>query len=48
LGLSICRAIIEAHGGTINVSNRAGGGAVFGVALPMQELPTSIEPEAIG
>jgi two-component system sensor histidine kinase KdpD len=34
LGLAICRGIVEAHGGTIDVDNRAGGGAVFRVAIP--------------
>ena len=29
LGLAICKAIIEAHGGSIWAANRAGGGAVF-------------------
>lgn len=34
LGLSIAGAIIEAHGGTIRVDDRVGGGAVFTVELP--------------
>ncbi len=34
LGLAIARAIIEAHGGTIAVANRAEGGARFTVSLP--------------
>ncbi|HYP07947.1 MAG TPA: ATP-binding protein, partial [Bryobacteraceae bacterium] len=36
LGLAICRAIAEAHRGTIEAFNRAGGGAVFRVRLPME------------
>ncbi|HVX65743.1 MAG TPA: ATP-binding protein, partial [Bryobacteraceae bacterium] len=35
LGLPICRAIVEAHRGTIEAFNREGGGAVFRVRLPM-------------
>ncbi|MEP6962736.1 MAG: ATP-binding protein, partial [Acidobacteriota bacterium] len=34
LGLAICRAIVEAHRGTINAFNRSGGGAVFRIRLP--------------
>ncbi len=29
IGLSVCAAIIQAHGGTIEAGNREGGGAVF-------------------
>lgn len=42
LGLSICRAIIEAHGGDIFVSNRNQGGAVFQLHLPVRECPPAI------
>jgi signal transduction histidine kinase len=35
LGLAISRRIIEAHGGTIGVSNQAGGGCRVEVSLPL-------------
>jgi signal transduction histidine kinase len=34
LGLKITRAIVEAHDGSIEVTNRAGGGARFRIELP--------------
>jgi two-component system sensor histidine kinase KdpD len=34
LGLAICRAIVQAHGGTIRAGTRAGGGACFEFTLP--------------
>lgn len=36
LGLAICRAIVNAHGGKIWASNRPGGGAVFSFTLPLR------------
>jgi nitrogen fixation/metabolism regulation signal transduction histidine kinase len=36
LGLTLCREIVEAHGGRLSLSNRAGGGAVVTVWLPQQ------------
>jgi two-component system sensor histidine kinase KdpD len=39
LGLAICRAIVQAHGGRIQVQDRPGGGSNFCVALPLDGTP---------
>jgi two-component system sensor histidine kinase KdpD len=44
LGLTICRAIVSAHGGRIWAENRPGGGLVFRFTLPLSEGP-AIRPE---
>ncbi|CAI1769449.1 two-component system sensor histidine kinase KdpD [Serratia proteamaculans] len=45
LGLAICRAIIEVHGGRIWAENGANGGASFRFVLPL-EKPPEIDSEA--
>jgi two-component system sensor histidine kinase KdpD len=46
LGLSICRAIVEAHGGQIRATNPSEGGAEVSFTLPLGTPPV-IEPEAL-
>jgi two-component system, OmpR family, sensor histidine kinase KdpD len=41
LGLSICRAIAQMHGGTIDARNRPGGGAVFALTLAAEQQPAA-------
>ncbi len=42
LGLTICKGIIDAHGGRIQAFNRAGGGATFAFTLPIQGKPPTV------
>lgn len=37
IGLSVCRTIVEAHGGRLWAEPRAGGGTEFGFTLPVAE-----------
>src|SRR5207248_8908299 len=36
IGLSVCRGLVEAHGGALTARPRMGGGAVFRVTLPQE------------
>ena len=47
LGLTIVRAIVEGHGGTVEVRSRAGEGATFRVRLPLRRpAPGVLRPAA--
>ncbi|MGN1084692.1 MAG: ATP-binding protein [Lachnospiraceae bacterium] len=37
MGLSVCKSIISAHGGSVRAYNRKGGGAAFEFTLPIKE-----------
>ena len=39
LGLAICKAVVDAHGGQIVASNALGGGAEFRITLPRRSPP---------
>jgi two-component system sensor histidine kinase KdpD len=48
LGLTICRGIVEAHGGHIWAENRSGGGALFRFSIPLPDQQPSVEHETDG
>ncbi len=41
IGLSICKSIVESHGGTITLGRSEAGGAAFTVLLPISEAATA-------
>jgi two-component system, OmpR family, sensor histidine kinase KdpD len=45
LGLTVCQAIIHAHGGRLEAANRPEGGARFTIELPAEGEPPSLEGE---
>lgn len=46
LGLALVKQAVHAHGGTIEVGNRAGGGAEFIVTLPLGAAGRALTPTA--
>jgi two-component system sensor histidine kinase KdpD len=47
LGLTICRGIVEAHGGRIWADGRPGGGSVFRFTLVLEKEQPTILPERV-
>jgi signal transduction histidine kinase len=47
LGLAICRWIVEAHGGTIEVESKVGKGTTFNVRLPTTPITTPDEARVL-
>jgi len=47
LGLTICRSIIRAHGGTIGVRERPGGGTVVEFTVPFAVLPQELSTQGV-
>jgi two-component system sensor histidine kinase KdpD len=47
LGLTICRGIVEAHGGRIEVVNREGGGSAFRFFIPIVGRPPAMSESLI-
>jgi two-component system sensor histidine kinase KdpD len=45
LGLAICKAILDAHGGSISAENIPAGGAMFQIVIPQDMEPPPLEHE---
>jgi signal transduction histidine kinase len=43
LGLAICKRLVEAHGGSIGVSDGSDGGSSFAFTLPVSDAPATFE-----
>jgi two-component system sensor histidine kinase KdpD len=47
LGLAICKAAVQAHGGRLSARNRPAGGASLQVCLPLEGGPDLVEAEGV-
>ena len=47
IGLSIVKAIVDAHGGSIAVESREGAGTTFRVAFPLRLPPVAPRPKRV-
>jgi two-component system sensor histidine kinase KdpD len=47
LGLSLVKGFVEAQGGRVTAENRAGGGAVFTISLPLGQAPAIPAPAKV-
>lgn len=45
LGLTVCRGIVAAHGGTMWAKNRSGGGVAFRFRLPLETPPPAFREQ---
>ncbi|MBF0200150.1 MAG: response regulator [Desulfamplus sp.] len=48
LGLTLCRKIVEHHGGTINLESQTGRGTTFSFTLPVKKYTREYLPPGIG
>lgn len=46
VGLSMCRGVVESHGGTIEIEETPGGGATFVIALPLRAAAATAPHDA--
>ena len=47
LGLTVCREVVEAHGGRISLANRPGGGLAVNLWIPRREAESATQPERV-
>jgi len=47
IGLTVCRRLVESHGGHVWAAPRAGGGGEFGFALPLASVESGRRAERL-